>query len=334
MTLKFFNLDLHISVIEDVKNIFQKLYGDSVEITNWSISGHNWVFNKPTPNVEIIKQETWRNFNMNMVQLFQEKYDNTLKQYDGFIVTHTPVFAMLYEKYQKPILIVNSCRFDQPFCWSKNTEMLGLFHDCLHRLKQAKLLYMVSNNAADKSYLKQKIGLDSIHIPSLCLYTNAKYNPIKSQFIIYGRHEIFPSHKFLTKKPSGYSWKELYEYKGIIHTPYEMSTMSIFEHFWAGIPLFFPSREFYKQCILEGKMEFISMYDSWNTSILETDVDAWLDKADFYSFPYIYYYNSFDDLIQKIETFEDIHKNVRKQWIEKAIPLILDQWKELLTPIF
>ncbi len=53
-----------------------------------------------------------------MIDAFVKEYDDLLKSFDGFIVTHTPVLALLYEKYNKPVIIVNSCRYEQPFCWN------------------------------------------------------------------------------------------------------------------------------------------------------------------------------------------------------------------------
>ncbi|MCJ7767674.1 hypothetical protein MUP79_04735, partial [Candidatus Bathyarchaeota archaeon] len=37
--------------------------------------------------------------------------------------------------------------------------------------------------------------------------------------------------------------------KGIIHMPYECSTMSIFEQYSANVPLFFPSKSFLKELV-------------------------------------------------------------------------------------
>ena len=39
-----FNIDLHISVIADLKNIFESL---GHEVESKSLSGHTWVFEKP-----------------------------------------------------------------------------------------------------------------------------------------------------------------------------------------------------------------------------------------------------------------------------------------------
>jgi hypothetical protein len=215
MVKRLFNLDLHISVIEDVMYISKELFGDSVDITNWSISGHNWVFGKTTQQVDFLNQQTWKTFSLDMVQLFQDRYDEELRQYDGFIVTFTPIFAMLFEKYNKPILIVNACRYDQPICWTKDQTLKDAFHKTLENLKQKKQLFLVSNNAADKEYLLKKSGLESIHIPSLCLYTNAKHNTTKKGFIQYGRDEFFPQSDKLVKRTPNYSWSDLHSYEGI-----------------------------------------------------------------------------------------------------------------------
>jgi len=334
--MRFFNLDLHQSVIEDVRDIFRRLYGTSVMITNWSISEHNWVFKKPDTDVQHINQHTWTTITEDRIRLFQETYEKELKTYDGFIVTHTPVFAMLFEKYGKPIIIVNSCRYDQPFCTTRDMHMLDLFHRCLHRLQTEKRLYMISNNLADKRYLLSNAGIESLHIPSLCLYVNASYEPKKPQFVIYSgnRSHIFPPHPLLVQKPApGYTWKELYEYRGLIHTPYDMSTMSIFEQYWAGVPLFFPTRRFYKELVAEDKMEFISIYDLGEEYFSEKDMDVWLDSSDWLRLPGLYYYDSFNDLLQKIETFEDVHFEQRKEYIDTMKVTIIDQWRRLLSPI-
>ena len=41
-------------------------------------------------------------------------------EYDGFVVTHSPVLCRLFERFNKPIILVNSCRYDQPYCHNHN----------------------------------------------------------------------------------------------------------------------------------------------------------------------------------------------------------------------
>jgi len=162
------------------------------------------------------------------------------------------------------------------------------------------------------------------------------YEPKKKEFVIYSGNcgSIFPSHPLLVKKPGpGYTWKQLYEFRGLVHTPYDMSTMSIFEQYWAGVPLFFPSRQFYKELVAEGKMEFISIYERIN-DVSSDEMDVWLDSADWLNLPGLYYYDSFDELIQTLETFEDVHSDLRWRYITESKERILGQWKTLLQPLF
>lgn len=338
--MKFFNLDLHISVIQDVKYILNHLFGPAFELTNLSISGHNWVFGASTPSVEIINQSTWRGITPKMIQAFQEKYDDVLRAQDAFIVTHTPVFAMIYEKYGKPILLVNSCRYEQPFCWNGDRGGWLWLNNGVKRMHARGQLIAVSNNRADRDYLLLGTGVESLHIPSLCLYTNASYAPKREAWVCYGDRNFFPPSPLLVEKPAqGYSWADLYSYKGIVHIPYEMSTMSLFEQYSAGIPLFLPSKQFYKSCILEGRMPFGSIYarTAFAPTTLQpalTNVDFWLDRADYYdrdNFRFVYFYDSPEDLIAKLATFTLSEEEIaaRAAWIAMRRDAVYTAWHDL-----
>jgi len=335
---KVFNLDLHQSVIEDIKDIMNRLYGNKVELTAWSISAHNHQFKKPTADVKHITQGTWKNIDMNMIQAFQAEYDDFLKGFDAFIVTFSPVFAMLYEKYGKPIIIINACRYDQPFCWNKNTEMSNLFHESLKRMDASNQMIMVSNNRGDQNYLKERGKIDSVLIPSLCLYTNAHYNdPSKDEYIIfeqgvYDAIKAVPNSEKLVKRPDSYEFTDLAEYKGLVHMPYDVSSMSLFEQYFAGMPLFFPEKEFYKKCIQDGT-KFLALYDSWDRKPTNEELDVWLPTADYYHFKYINYYTSFEDCVEKVNKFIDTDKDARLAWIEEVKNKAIDDWKQLLDPI-
>jgi hypothetical protein len=345
--LRFFNLDLHISVIADVKHVLHTLYGNKIEIVNWSISGHNWVFQNPNPDVHIIHQQTWRHIDSDMIAAFQTMYDSFLSQFDGFIVTHTPVFCMLYEKYGKPILMINSCRYEQPYSWTGDYQKWNWLSDSLRRMHDRGQLISVSNNKADQEYLRRGTGIVSTWIPSLCLYTGVSYNPIRDCAVVHGDRSFFPACSALVAKPDRYSWSDLYSYKAIVHIPYEMSTMSLFEQYSAGVPLFLPSRDFYVKCIMEGSMSFGSIYSVHDLRKINTGLpaelmealtsgDFWLDRADFYdpdNFKYVRFYSSRDDLIQQITTFVD-DREARQAWLETRKERVYSKWRDLFFQHF
>lgn len=343
--LKFFNLDLHISVIADVKNIIHTLYDQNVEIVNWSISGHNWVFQEPNRDVKVINQHTWRNIDARMISEFQTIYDDFLSQFDGFIVTHTPVFCMLYEKYGKPIILVNSCRYEQPYSWTADFLGWSWLSSGLRRMSDRGQLIAVSNNKADQEYLRRGTGIVSTWIPSLCLYTGASHQPIHGTAVVHGSRSFFPACAALVAKPDQYSWADLYSYNAVVHIPYEMSTMSLFEQYSAGVPLFLPSREFYVQCIEDGSMSFGSIYSSQHdpgileSSGLPSDLksalvsrDFWLDRADFYdsnNFKYIRFYSSRENLVEQITSFVDADREARLAWVAQRAVRVYKAWRAL-----
>jgi hypothetical protein len=320
MPIRLLNIDLHISVITDVVHILKDIYGDNVEIKNHSISGHNWVFDRPTADVHIVNERTWKDINEDMINNFIEHYTPYFSNFDGFIVTHTPIFSLLYEKFNKPVIVVNSCRYEQPYSWKNDLVSWKWLNN---KLKNMKNLHIISNNKADQEYLKLGTGLDSIHIPSLCLYTSEKYTGTKDEVIKHGSLR------------TRYKWSELYSYKGIFHIPYEISTMSIFEQYSANVPLLFPSKKHLKEL---GSIK--SLYGTKlppELSVCENN-DWWIDRADYYDEENMKYITYFDNPIDlkykvcnldytKISQLMTEHNKIRKE-------KVYTQWKTLFDSIF
>ncbi len=344
---RLFNLDAHISVISDVKDIFKKLYGEDVEITNWSISGDRWVFGFPYVNVKHITQRSWKNLNPEAIAAFQKEYDSYLSEFDGFIVTHTPAFAQIFEKYGKPIIMVNSCRYNQPYCWNNDVAGQHALNASLKRMVSAGQLHIVSNNKADQEYLRLGTGLDSKHIPSLCAYTNVKHDPATAKDITlsYGWREKFPACERMLNKRNGSTWKEIYNCQAIFHCPYEASTMSIAEQYTAGVPLFLPSKTYYEKMAEEDPPFMKSIYmkqchDDFYDALEPTfDLQFWIDRADFYdqdNMPYLYYYDSPEDAVEKAATFKEEPeiRAKRDAFIEGRTAKILTAWDQIFKTAF
>jgi hypothetical protein len=258
-----------------------------------------------------------------MIAAFQRRYDTFLRGFDFFIVGYASCFAMIYEPYNKPILMMNAVRYDVPFCWTKDYVMLELYKACLHRLHADRRLTIVSNNKADQLYLERGCGLSSTFLPSLCLYTGIRYAPTRPTFLVYTG--TVPEHPLLTQKSSTpFAWSDLGSFRGIVHIPYEVSTMSMFEHFSAGIPLFFPSKVFWKSI---STIQSMSAY--WGSTVPPElsefrDMSTWIDRSDVYGTfvsPNTHYFDSFEHLFHLLESFEYVESrtdvyvgNVLKIW--------------------
>jgi hypothetical protein len=330
--MKLFNIDLHISVIADIKDIFKRTH-PSIEIVDWSLSGHTWVMGKEPNQVDIINQYTWKHLNMDMIREFQEKYHTFLSSFDGFIVCHPNCFTLLFEKYNKPVLVINSCRYDIPFCWTKNRGMILELNACLNRLNEKKLLTFVSNNMADNHYFRLCNNINTVIIPSLCLYTDMKWvsNPLQKTFLLYTGQ--LPVHPLITKRsslPPGYSWQELMNFKGIIHIPYEASTMSIFEHISSGIPLFFPTQRCLKELWSSGQDKGMNYWIDPPPPLESTRNDEfWIRRADYYRIEGAYYFDSIDELFSLLVEFIDTKYDIRKNFIGERNNSVLNAYRQI-----
>ena len=350
--IKLFNLDLHISVIKDIQYILKDLYTDKIEVTNWSISGHSWVFNESSVCPNIINANTWKNINKEMINDFVNNYKDFLSKFDGFIVTHTPVFCLLYETFNKPIILINSCRYEQPFSWNNDIEMWNYLNIKLKIMYDKNQLVVISNNKADALYLKNGTGIESIIIPSLCLYTNSKYLPTNNKFVINNNFNINENENIINKYnclSDGYSWKDLYSYKGIIHMPYEISTMSIFEQYSANVPLFFPSKDYLVSLIKNNGYNIQSRYNKMgennnypnNLEPYLNDnnwLDFWINNADYYdqnNMKHIIYFNNNEHLYELVKNIDtnDISEKIRIHNIERKNK-VYNIWKNIFNKIF
>ena len=96
-------------------------------------------------------------------------------------------------------------------------------------------LLPLSNNRGDREYAREHLGFDWPTVPSLCEYPGAQYSGEDPRWlrVHLGRPPL----------PQPYSWADLARCRGIYHVPYNCSQISIFEHYVAGIPLVFPTRE-------------------------------------------------------------------------------------------
>lgn len=338
--MKFFNIDLHVSVIKDIKTIFNNL---GHEVDSLSLSSHDWVFgNKEKP--EIITQSNWKDLNEELIDKFYNHYKYRLEKYDGFIVTHTPFFLKLYEKFNKPIIVVASTRYEYPYTNNQQSWI-----DLNNSINRNKNIILLSNNMFDKKYCELFLGRNVQLIESLCSYTNAKYKPIKKQSVLYSKIPISIDNCINKNNLQMVSWDELYSYSSIVHIPYNVSTMSIFEQYYANVPLIIPSLQFSCSLIKQNisifsEVSYRKVLNLPPKSVLGFDNDPniynnadvlceWIKLSDFYRFKNIITFDSFEELKEKITLN---HQSVSfKMQIEnyERENVIYNDWKNLLDEI-
>lgn len=299
-----FNLDLHISVIQDLLELFSK---NRFRIIRWSISSHNFVFRKIfrfSDPVSIVNSNTWRHMDAAMIRSFSQKHKKFLRFFDFFLVTHTPSFVNLYRDFDKPILCVNSTRYEAPYTLNF-AEWKSLNRDLLGLQNEGKLTIW-SNNRVDKDYLFRIAGVESQLVPSLCSYVNCRWNPSSKEKLLVYMAKSETENAYL-KSSIGSEWLSLREALGekyvyrdlakvnaIFFLPYQLSTMSLFELATMGVPVIVPSPRLVKKLINEElpiltEILYAPTFDVQTVlanflddSSWISDLDWWLERADFY----------------------------------------------------
>jgi hypothetical protein len=354
--MKLFNIDLHISIIADMKKIFTDL---DHEVYDLSLSEHTWVFNRLKDSVPMLDNGRWNSLTPNQLSdEFYFFYKDKLDEYDAFIVTYPPTFALLYKHFKKPIIINNPIRYEWPFSFRKaDWEYFNIF---LREGVDAGLIKLVANNLYDKYYMEDFIERDVEHIPSICDYYGEYYSPNDNHFIYYSKDRIneinHPNIKYKDDLFATHTHKDLVKFKGIVHIPYQVSYMSIFEQYTSNIPLFVPTKEFLMKLYKERKYNILKEV-SWNNyfntidkSIIEYKkeydpnaynnmeaVEHWLQFADFYDeewMPYIIYFSSFEELHTLLDTIDvNIVSEKMRIFNETRKSKIYDKWNKLLNEI-
>ena len=332
--MKLFNLDLHVSVIEDIRSILEE-QGHTVD--SKSISGHSWIFGREVDVVDVVNQHTWRNLNFNMADAFYERYKEELSHYDGFIVTHTPSFCLLFERFNKPIYVVASTRYEAPF--SNNIEMWESFNERLVTMIDNGQVIPLANNLYDARYCEFFTQREWKHVPSICDYTNTEYTGKEATGLFSGKGNLnLPYMPHLKSLGTYEGWERVFNYKYIAHIPYNVSIMSIFEQYTANMPLLFPTLPFAKTLPsflseLFYPNPVIGKFKGDGGSYLTDDSSLML--ADFYDtkwMPHILYFDSLAELQDLSESvnFKEVSKKMGQFNISRK-EKIHSLWRNILN---
>ncbi len=337
-----FALDLHTSVSRDLS---ASLDSAGFCLKRWSITPAAKFFSEPNLRISHINAKSWKSLNNARVHKFNTRYLNFLKNQDAFLVTYSFSLVNVFARYRKPILAINATRYESPYTFERQK-----FEDLNLLLRVSQIdgrLHVVSNNIADKDYLKEIAGVDSIHIPSLCDYTSP-IAPKNNKWVVLCKN------KEITKKitsfdyrfhsqnelyPAGYTFKEFAENKGVILIPYNISTMRLFELTTAGFPILIPTNRLLKKWAkLPGVLSELSYVQLSNEQcppwLKNTPADPdwvnfldwWLERADWHNremFPNVTLFDSLEEL-QSVPEIpipnKDLinHRNdlIRQKWLE------------------
>jgi len=330
--MTFFNIDQHVSVNSNIEYILKKL-GHSLEII--SLSQHHWVMNRERFHVPFIEENIHCLIEKEKWQEFYTVFKHPLASFDGFIVCHPPIFAVLYKNFvNKPIIVQISIRYDFPY--TDNLKQLKIFNDFL----LSDSVIITANNKLDKAYFEDRTDgkKECKYIPSLCEYTNMTYKPQRNEFLLYDNQRQYQIKDTVNRHdlPDGHKWVDIGAFKGIIHIPYNISTMSFFEQYTACIPLFFPSKKFLLELYYQGARVLDQCFWSQEQhgKYGSQTMDKVLDLADFYSetFPHVIMFDSIQQLEDKLHDNSLLEQTTGKME-EDNKEKVYTAWKDIMSNV-
>jgi hypothetical protein len=237
--MKFFNLDCHIGV-RDFANIASDL-GHSVRLE--SISSHTHLCDLKPSEIFSKYKDTWQSIDQSMCDNFYKDFKNELNDVSCFYCFYPPSFSLLYEKFDKPIIIHCPIRFEIPFY--KDEEKLKWFFSFLERGIDEGRIILCANNLLDKDHMEKTLDREVHYISSYCGYNNKNCSLENDKIIFDKSRSCFDLDLKEVHKFSGYySLDDFYKFSGCIMVPYHNSVMSLFERYASNMPLFLPSYNF------------------------------------------------------------------------------------------
>ncbi len=327
---RFFNIDIHISIIHDIKHIFRNL---GHEVDSVCFSDHCWVNKEKPTTTDVIDATNWKNIDQDMCDRFYYRYKDELKHYRGFVHSYPPAFAMLFEKFNKPIITIACTRFEYPCIGDEVTWLIN----GLQRMIDNGQLISVANNLVDKKYCETYTKREWIHISSLCDYMECRYSPKIEKFIVWNRSNLTMKHPLIDNSFTiykRYNRNDTVNYKGVIHFPYNLSIMSAFEQYYCDIPIFVPTPSCIKNLTSSG-IHLLSEL-SFPNSPFKIGEDYWplADWLDDSNMPHTIKYESVNqlaDFLYNIDFLDISNKMIEFNRIRKE--RVYNQWKSILKKI-
>jgi len=345
-----------------------------VRFIDKSLSDHCGATNSCAHNLRILTKSTGMSPTNKIRKDFHKFYANQLEMtaVDVFVCFHPASMCELYMPFNRSIIVIASTRYElgrfKPNEWKKWNSNLKIIAENPRNL-------IAANNLYDAEYIRYFTGLNVTLLPSFCKYTNVQYNPQRDEFLLAPIHHRYFESTFLkllnhsinqfSKKKiivarirdiyRYYRYSDLANHSAIIHVPYQVSIMSLFEQYQMGIPLIFPSLNlltewhykfgvvnerswdnvnYGKKCNASNINGVFSNIPDPNNDFDRNAIKYWLNFSDFYQWPHIIYYESFDDLVHRLHTTDFNMISVKmKIYSSQVKQMLLEKWRGILTNI-
>eukprot|EP00038_Savillea_parva_P029209 m.69519 g.69519 ORF g.69519 m.69519 type:complete len:908 (-) comp8589_c0_seq1:73-2796(-) len=326
--------DFHISTIGTVKSLLQPR---GVVFIDKSLSGACGTTHTCAKDLRVLNSRNGISPPDAVVRKFVASYsdDKELAGADVVMCFHPAAMCELFLPLRKHVFVIATTRYEMG---RESVEAWTRWNQNLVKIASDPINLVAANSRYDAAYIRYFTGLSPMVLPSV-VRMDSTYHGANAQDILLATSHS-PNHKVLTQRamdalpavvplktkfPDRYTYGELCKSRAILHLPYQVSTMSFFEQYAMGIPLLVPTPEFLWE--LHDELDVVTER-TWHRvrhgqrpskSIMgpapgyekvpdpNNDVNReaflhWVRMGDWYTWPHIITFGSWDELGSKVAT--------------------------------
>jgi hypothetical protein len=355
------SIDFHISPIQDLTHLLRQHF-PGVAVVDRSLSGAcvRTGTCAHSGNLQVLRQgdvDGSMYFGGAVRRAFFEAYrpggagGGLVAGADAMVCSHPTGMCELAMPFNRSVVLWATTRFEQGR--ERSAQRLAGYVANFRALAALPGSAVLANNMYDVHYTHYFTGILPRYAPSLCAYPGVQwswapppapplpilvhgYRPHRGGVALQdflaplqalaaaGRTGGFAFQELRAALGADYAYSALASHPAILHLPYQVSIMSFFEHYRAGVPILAPSL----QLLTQWHMETLFVSErTWDTVLYsapaagsalprhaeadepfdpndETSREAvawWLQWADYYVFPHVILFDSWEDLARKLQ---------------------------------
>ena len=346
--LVVWSLDHHPGPISDIRSFFETLGVEFLEHTLYEPCDMFCTCDQLHGFKVLGYNDLLRPISSDTTQRFLNAYlnDTDFQRSDAFLNSWSAPLFDVFVRVKRPVIYITSMRLDtavegDPNGWDRMSRHI-------QRLADNPENIIGANNRYDVEYIKYFTGRTIDYIPSFCAYTEYYYKPTRNSFLKarkiywhliagywdprYKSHYIKINASFKLEAGS-YEPSNIAANRGVLHIPYEVSYMSLFEQYRMNIPIFAPSLKFI--VFLDSNFHVVqdrTRRAPWRRAVpppRESDIGPnalvrtrqsvpdpnaayniqsityWLSFCDIYTFPHIQYFDSVEEMVEMMHNVTD-----------------------------
>jgi hypothetical protein len=292
-----------------------------------------------------------------------------LHEADGVVCSHPAALCEVWLPFNKSILLIVTANLELA---RENAERWRDWLRTVGALAKSARVVVAANNRYDQAYVQHFTGARPLYLPTLANYITARHMPLPGKPVLLARSHHSIGKKLLQElrvaarsRPGlkvasieeeypgnagggGYEYSQLASHPAIVVVPYTKSTMTFFELYRIGIPIFVPSLALLVKWELQRHVMSERVYwkhapsplrnpTSPNPNSLQdrAALEHWIKLSDPYVYPHVQYFDSADDLAAKLASANtrEISSRMRRHSAEMQ-PVMRAKWRAVMRKLF